>query len=342
MTENSVLSTLSARLTTTAYGVNADEFVRFRDDPNDELVASVVRALTLLSDVERDDFRTALDESATDTLRLYAQRRTLQARRRASLNLVDEAIEGFALLPKLNDVPWDSWLKATLLIADSLGGDVNALAEKFSELASAAATSRFTIAFESMNRITSLAQCRIAEVTTTYGTGFVETLVFRDSSSSGFITGFTPRRPDDFVTFHPLTNVAQLAVSLAAGLDATSKWTTSYMVQDQIAAISFDLAIAGSFLPTTGCLSFFADSSYGGVSFKAFVAELIEDFDLDDLDFETAIEGQAVFVDDRRLIFLLANPNFNDADGVAIESSEFADIVRSAFADSVPTRWTAL
>jgi hypothetical protein len=342
MTNHSFPSSLSMRLANLSYEDSAHEFVRFHDDPNDELVASVVRAVTLESEVERENFRTDLDESATDTLRLYAQRRTLQARRRASINLVDEAIEGFALLLKLNDVPWDSWLKATLFVADSLGREVNELAQKFSELALPASTSRFTIAFESMNRVTSLADCRIAEVTTTYGTGFVETLVFQDSSSSGFVTGFTPRRPDDYVIFRPLTNVAQLAVSFAAGLDATDTLTTSHIVQDQVAAMPFDLKIAGSFLPTSGCLSFFADSTNGGVSFKAFVAELNEDFDLNDLALADTTDGQAVFIDDGRLILLLANPSFDDVDENEFEPSDFANIAHSAFTNTAPARWTAL
>lgn len=341
MSQGSVPSTLSNRLANLSYERSADEFVRFHDDPNDELVASVVRAVTLGSENERADFRPALDDSTIDTVRLYAQRRVLQARRRGSINLVDEAIEGFALLPELNDVPWDSWLKAALFVADSLGRDVNALAERFSELALPAATSRFHIAFESMNRVTSLADCRIAEVTTTYGIGFVETLVFRDTSASGFITGFAPRRADDYVTFRPLSNVAQLAVSLADGFDVTDSLVTSHIVQDQLAAMTFDLTIPGSFLPTNGCLSFFADSTNGGVSFKAFVAELDDDVDADDLVSTETSNGLAAFIDDHRLILLLASPSFDDDDEVEFEASDYSDVARSAFIDSNSVRWTA-
>ena len=41
------------------------------------------------------------------------------------------------------------------------------------------------MAFEAMSRVESLAQCFIAEVTTTYGTGFIETLVHRDTQCDG-------------------------------------------------------------------------------------------------------------------------------------------------------------
>jgi hypothetical protein len=123
-------------------------------------VKSVVTAATALSDSEREEFRTDLSDAATETVRLYALRRTLQAQRRSSINLVDEAIRGFALLPNLNDVAWDSWLKAILFIADSLGRDVNAIAEIFADIAAPAATSRFEIAFESSRVTRGLSNCR--------------------------------------------------------------------------------------------------------------------------------------------------------------------------------------
>ena len=342
MTQYPPRSLLSARLAALSYDDGADEFVRFVDNPNDELVASVVRAVALGNDNDRESFCAVLDDAMVNTLLLYAQRRTLQAKRRASINLVDEAIAGFALQPNANDVPWDSWLKAALFIGKSLGRDSSALNNQFSELARASVTSRFAIAFESMNRVSSLGDCRITEVSTTYGSGFVETLVFRDSSSPGFATGFTPRRPDDHVIFRPRSNIAQLAVSFANGLDATNVFSTSHIVQDQVAAMPFDLKIAGSFLPTTGCLSFFADSTIGGVSFKAFVAELEDEFEVDNIASVLLSIGQGVFIDDHRLIFLLANPSFDGDEQAAFKTSDFVLVAQSAFADSDSSRWSAL
>jgi hypothetical protein len=341
MSNSSISSSWSRRFDAVTYDDSADEFVRFHDDPNDDRVKSVVTAATALSDSEREEFRTDLSDAATETVRLYALRRTLQAKRRASINLVDEAIQGFALLPNLNDVAWDSWLKAVLFIADSLGRDVNALAEIFADIAAPAATSRFEIAFESMSRVESLADCRIADVTTTYGTGFVETLVFRDPSSAGLSSGYTARRPDEFLTFRPKSNVAQLAVSTADRLDTTNTVITSHLYQDQLAAMLFDVTIPGSFLPTTGCLSFFADSRDGGASFKVFAAELEEEFDVGELTTANSMDGPAVFIDDHRLILMLANPSFDDADEEEFDRTVFANIAESALRESAPTRWTA-
>ena len=79
-------------------------------------------------------FERRSDPEEVETLRLYAKRRILQARRRSSMNLVDDAIEAFALIPENSDVPWDTWLKAGLFVARSLGRDIESIAVRFGEL----------------------------------------------------------------------------------------------------------------------------------------------------------------------------------------------------------------
>ena len=73
---------------------------------------------------------------------------------------------------------------------------------------------RFDVAFEAMSRIDVLTQCFIAEVTTNYGTGLIQTIVHRDTKSTGSFFS-APRQADDIVTYEPVTNLAQLTARLA-------------------------------------------------------------------------------------------------------------------------------
>jgi len=181
-------------------------------------------------------------------------RRTLHGRRQSSLGLIYEAIDGFALLPRLDDVPWDSWLKAALFEARSLGADFAMIARRFADMASATAVARLGVAAEAMNRIDDLSQCRIAEVSTSHGIGFVETLIFRDTAARGLLGGLygAPRMTDHQVEYGPKTNLAQLTVNLADALDASGTVVTNPISQDQLAATSFSLTTSGSYLPTAG------------------------------------------------------------------------------------------
>ena len=122
------------RLAAIEYRDLDEDFVRFRDDPLDDAVKSVVSSIVAADETDRDRFRAALDNDSVGTLLLYAKRRTLQARRRSSMNLVDDAIDAFALIPTIADVPWDTWLKAALFIGRSLGRDIESIAQRFGTL----------------------------------------------------------------------------------------------------------------------------------------------------------------------------------------------------------------
>jgi hypothetical protein len=189
-----------------------------------------------------------------------------------------------------------------------------------------------------MSRVESLAQCFIAEVTTTYGTGFIETLVHRDTQSTGSFFS-APRQADDVVPFEPVTNLAQLAASVADALDATGKLRTGAIAQDQLAGMSFSQQVSGAFLATTGCLSFYADSPSGDLSFKVFVAELPDSADVESLAAGVEGDDQAVCFDDRRLILFAAPPNFEDDDAAAFDFGDFLDVARTTLRASTPVGW---
>jgi hypothetical protein len=314
-----------------------EDFVRFHDDPVDESVKSVVASVIATDDSERDRFRRSLGPESIETLRLYAKRRVLQARRRSSMNLVEDAMDAFALVPTA-DVPWDTWVKAGLFIARSLGRDIDAIGERFGEVSTVQSAERFDVAFEAMGRIETLAQCFIAEVTTTYGTGFIETIVHRDTQSTGpFFSA--PRQADDIVTYEPTTNLAQLAASLADAFDATESLHTGAIAQDQLAGMSFSQQVSGAFLEATGCLSFYADVSKDDQSFKVFVAELPEETDVESLASGAESDDQAVCFDDRRLILFLSPPNFEEDDDSVFDFGDYLNIARQTLQASTPVGW---
>jgi hypothetical protein len=325
------------RLTAIEYRDVDDDFVRFHDDPVDDAVKSIVASVVAADDDERDRFRRSIGPESIETLRLYARRRVLQSRRRSSMNPVEDAVDAFALVPA-NDVPWDTWLKAGLFIARSLGRDIDAIGEHFGEVSTVQSAERFDVAFEAMSRVESLAQCFIAEVTTTYGTGFIETIVHRDTTSTGSFFS-APRQADDIVTFDPVTNLAQLAASLADAFDATGHLRTGAIAQDQLAGMSFSQQVSGAFLETTGCLSFYADSSEGDQSFKVFVAELPVATDVELLASGAERDDQAVCFDDSRLILFQAPPNFEDGDDTVFDFGDYLATARLTLQASTPVGW---
>ncbi|MHB8379581.1 MAG: hypothetical protein ACYDB2_06660 [Acidimicrobiales bacterium] len=297
---------------------------------NDDLVAATVRAVTSGGAELCEEFRHGLGSSAADTLRLFSMRRTMQARRQASLGLLNEAMDGFALLPGLNDVPWESWFKAALFLIRYLGGDLLQTGHRFADVAESAATHRADVATESMDRVDTLLQCQLVEVSTNYGTGLVELLVFRNTPTIGLF-GARSSVGVNHVGYDPSTNLAQLAASLADALDATRALVTGPIGQDQLAATSFSLIVPGSYVPTAGCLGFTADGAEGG-SFSVYVAELPEDVDVGALGAAANDNvGHAAVVDSRRLILFCAQPNFDEVTDVE-DDVDFHDVQRLAHA----------
>lgn len=333
-------SELQDQLAALTYGVNAGDFVRFLDDPTDDAVGRIVRDVTALGEEGASEFRHRMNVENADTMRLFALRRTLQGRRLASLNLIGEAIDGFALQVKLDDVPWESWLKAALFVARSLGCDLEILGTRFSELATRGASSRFDVALESMTRVNSLLQCHVIEVATSHGTGFIEILVFRDTTTRGLWGA--PRLGDNKIMYRPISNLAQLAVILADDLDASGDVVTGPVGQDQLAAALFSLNIPGSYLLTAGCLSFVAEGVHGGSSFTVFIAEPLEDADVASLALAAnSIGDQASVCDADRIVVLCMQPSFEENAEVEVDINvhDYEDLVRSALLSSAAATW---
>jgi hypothetical protein len=328
---------LRNQLAENGYELNAGEFIRFRPEANDDAVAGVVRSVVAEGEEGCDVFRHGLDIDEIDTLRLFGMRRTLLGRRSSSLGPIYEAMGAFALLPGENDVPWDTWVKGAFFVSRGMGGDLDSMERRFTDLHPDSAH-RCHVSVEAMDRVSELSQCHLVEVTTNYGTGFVETLVFQGKPTFGLWGA--PRQADNILTYEPTTNLAQLCASLADALDSSEKVTTGPIGQDQLAATSFSLTTAGSYLPTLGCLSFVAHD-VAGSALTVFVAELpLEtDDDLDDRDHYDAADladaanetdGQAAVADASRVILLSPQPSFDDELDVVMDAHEFEDFARAA------------
>ena len=352
MSLNDRVSASLNQITAHPYAVIAGELIRFRVDANDDLIAGVVRAVIAEGEAGCEVFRQGLGIEEADTVRLFAMRRVLHGRRQSSLGPLYEALDGFALLPSLDDVPWNSWLKAALFVARTLGGNFDLISNRFGDVANDDAAQRYDVAMESMNRVDELSQCRLAEVQTNYGIGFVEILVFRDTKTRSFYAPAT--LGSNQIQYDPTSNLAQLAVSLADALDATGSVVTGPICQDQLAASFFSITAPGSYLPTTGCLSFITDEVGGRGSFIALVAELPDDTDNDDdnddddytdddpetdTDSETLVQAaidtdqQAAACDGRRLIVLSPQPSFDEDVDEDIDVQGFVEFVHNALAD---------
>ncbi|HTT59243.1 MAG TPA: hypothetical protein VMF33_04280 [Acidimicrobiales bacterium] len=320
------MTALVGQLEQNPYQAIAGELIRFRAEANDEVVAGVVRSVVADGEVGGDLFRHALDDDTLDTLRLFAMRRVLLARRQSSLGPIYEALDACALLPGERDVPWETWFKAALFVARGIGGDLDSMARRFADL-HPDQTERCLVALESMDRVYELGQCRIAEVSTTYGVGFLETLAFLGRPTRGW--GGSPRQADNFVAYEPKTNLAQLCVSLADAMDSSKKVTVGPIGQDQLAAILFSQTTPGSYVATTGCLSFVAEDVTGS-ALTALVAELPGDEDPATLAVDAqGFERQVAQAEGSRLIVLSPQPSFGDLD-VVIDVAEFKDFVSAA------------
>lgn len=331
------VTALRDQLAQDAYELNAGEFIRYRPATNDDAVAGVVRSVVAEGEEGCDAFRHGLGVDEIDTLRLFAMRRTLLARRLSSLGPIYEALDAFALLTSINDVPWDSWVKGAFYVSRGIGGDLESMGRRFVDL-HPDAEHRCHVAVEAMDRVSELSQCHLVEVTTNYGIGFVETLVFQGKPTFGLWGA--PRQADNVLTYRPTTNLAQLCASLADALDASGKVATGPIGQDQLAATSFSQTAPGSYLPVLGCLSFVA-SDVAGSALTAFVAELPpateDDLNLDTRLDATALAAAASGIDDQvavadgsRVILLSPQPSFDEELDLVMNAHEFEDVARAA------------
>ncbi len=325
------------------YDERDDDLVRYLESSVDAVVAS---ALGALCDAlrEGDELRQELSEDDTDLLLVFARRRTLHALREGSASAVDQALDAYSLISREEDVPWESWFKAALVIGRERGLDVATAQRRFAQGALEALGQRADVAFDALARVDSLAQCHVIEVHTSYGLGLIETTVVRDQGvrSWGGITGQPVALGQFRVGYAPTTNLAQWAVTIADALETSHHLACSSIRQDQLVGATFDLVTSGSYLDSSGCLSFFADGAEGRTSFCVVVAEIPSEehydlhYDAEDLvtelaDAANAIEEQSALALGPCVVVMSALPSFDEepSDEV-IDLSEYLEVARTA------------
>lgn len=326
------IDALVSQLSETEYGVNPFDLVRFRADPADETITGIVRQVVADGAEGAELFRASPSESL-DLIGTHALRRTLQARRQSSLAMAMDALDAYALVAVVADVPWATWVMGALYFARELGGDVVMLHERFASIASARSSARFEVALDALRRVSDLSRCRLSEVSTTYGAGLVENPELSDMPGRGLYP--SPALGHERIGYEPRTNLAQLSVDVADALDATHLATSAEIVQDQLPTTLVPAARTGPYLRTSACLRFMARA--GESSFIAYVAELSdeEDQDVEELgESARGVEGQLAVCDERRLIVMSPQPTFEDSASGDVDLIAFEQLSRSALASS--------
>ena len=329
------------------YDARDEDLVRYRSHSTDDTLSLSVRSIFDSLDERRGDVRRAMTEQDDELVVLFARRRALSARRESSLRCVSDALDAYALLSREDDVPWESWFKATLFIGRDLGLDLEEARQRFASGATPGLARRADVAFDALARISEISQCHVVEVSTTYGTGLFETTVVRDPGvkSWGGITGIPVSLGQYAVRYAPRTNLAQLCVDVADALDATGLVITSPLHQDQLVAATFDLVESGSYLDSLGCLGFYADGLEGEPTFSVVVGEVASE-EYDDVRYEAhalahelgeaadAIIEQSAFSTGPCVVVASALPDFDEgASEEPVDLSGFCEVMRAAVAE---------
>jgi hypothetical protein len=324
------ISALQRRLDDANYEVNPLDLVRFRVDAADEVIAGVIRQVIADGRDGCDRFRETLAASV-EVPRIYARRRTLQAHRQSSLSMATEALDGFAMIPTDSDVPWETWVLADLFVARTLGGDMETIEDRFSSIASQRSANRFAIAVDALERVSDLARCRLAEVSTTYGLGLVENPELTDMPGFGLYPA--PALGMERILYSSTTNLAQLAVTLGDEIDTSGQGVTTAIIQDQVPTTLVPAARTGPYLHTAACLRFIVDAR-DEASFMVYVAEMTEDDDVQELgDSAAQVDGQTAIWDERRLIVMSSQPTFDDEMQGETDFHEYEVLAQAALRD---------
>lgn len=276
-----------------------DDLIRFRPDDGDNGVAAKVQSSELYDDEARATLRTLLTSPAKETLNCFARRRILLGRRTANVNYFHQAISAYSILSKVNDVPWNTWFLAALLLGEyGNDGDVVNL---FGGPATPGGSLCRSLQ-ESIANGGSLEMCHLREVNTTYGTGMVELPLPHDVAARGWLRAPVIDRDD--AVYSPKSNLAQLAVDIADGLDQLEGTHTT--------ALEFSRLLTGAtpFVPTLGCLHCCAKR--GNSTFDVYVAELESASDARRLATEVPDEEGVAASNGTNVVLFLAQPNFDD------------------------------
>ncbi len=329
------------------YDIRSLDFIRFRDDPLDVVLAARVRDIVAEDARELDAARQDLSSDGVDTLVAFAERQILTSHRTAESALLQDAFDALALCPNTSHIPWETWVKGGLFVARTLDVDLDELRERFGSLAASRFLERFDVALDAMDRVEELSQCGVFPVSTTpYGEGWVVFDILNTAHRPDFMSvlGFrssqsvTPATVTEIAPTHsPTLNIAQLAVSLADAIDAAGYGETSVLDHDNLVGSLFDNLTDGPYVAANACLSFVTDITDDGRSFTIYVAEIDPEHDIDALaDAAALVEEQVALVHGPVLVLMSAVPSFEDESDEEIDFTPFLSVAEEILGEHVP------
>ena len=302
------------------YDARSYDLVRFRDDATDHRIASTLSSVLAGEDVA--GARRSLDDGDVDLLITFARRRVVTARRNQSAAAIGEALDAYALLPIIGEGELATWFKGGLLVARDNAADLDALRERFANVATDTVQWSVDVVFDSLERLEHLAQCHLVETNTSYGLGLLQTVVVRDIDatshsmlgSSGLV-GAPGRLAPYVVGYDIASSIANVAAALADGFDGLEGHETTALRHDQLIAATFDIVTSGSFLPARACVSFQV-AVLDGLSFTATVADIDPEHTGHSAealaDMADDLVDQAAFATESTLVVLSVVPDFDE------------------------------
>lgn len=295
------------------------DLVRFVDDPADAALATVVNNGAR---GERGDVHHVMTDDDREILFLVMRRGLVKSLRENSPAPLQAVFDALTLVPDVTGVPWSTWLEGAAWQARQLSYDLTGAMEQMNESAAPAVAARFAITCEASTRMSSLEDCHLKMVETSYGLGvLVAAIDARTSDAQVNILARNPHISEPTIRVDAVSTLARIAVDIADAFELDDDVITGPIVFDQIAETLFDLVVEGTYVPTNGTLSFSLERLDLDLWCAAYVAELADGENAMEWVEATSAEDMVVVASEPYLCVLLAPPSFDEgAEPVAWES----------------------
>lgn len=311
--------TARERFTSLEIGSRDFDFVRLEENDLDTHARELFDELDSLDEDAVSQWRRELDDDTAAVLDLVAKRAVVLFLRHGESDFAVRALALFCLQRRVEEVPWETWLKGLLVLTRESGLDLETLDTVVRAWAEPAFVDRFVIARDALERISTLRDVHLVVTQSIYGAGLLE-LTLSPAGSMGSTQNASIRAtglaggggdsegPDESESgFGAESDLVGLSVALADAVDEAGLYQTSEIRHDQVPATLFELDFAEPFLPAVGVLSFSALDENEGEIYTVFVAELYADEDVTEWG-ESAGQDVAVVTRDRRLVVFMLSP----------------------------------
>ena len=309
---------LRARIEAVSYDSVAVDLVRFRDSANDDRVAPLVRELTV---TPFDDRREVLSHGdlPEDTVRVFAERRTLTAHRTNSLGLALEALDARMVLPPWEFEIWRRSALYSLFVASELGAQFETVLSSAMEIGGEGLVSIMGDVIENLVRVGDLSDVGRIEVETSYGIGVLRTEMPRPDRTWFFGRAPTLMKPKSS-TYVSETNLADSAVRIADAFETRAGLTAHDLMITELPGNVIGGTEFTEDVEVFACLTFNVfDEGAGTDVLECYVAELVDDAIVSDLveainDAEPGEVSRAAVGAGRQLAVMIEVPVYDFSD----------------------------